>query len=1535
MASETDRSKIVDIIKGGATPSAFKPVSSSVFKPLPDTAFTGKVKHKTRTTPVIGGTPITRFSKPEKKSSGFGGPFGKLIDVLDWGGSAMRSHVKELIDWKQGKGYSLSDWWKQGGGGPFASDKMYMADVMRETGHDLGPEGSFKEAGLGLTLDIATDPWTYATAGVGGILRGVVRGAKIPQLVNALNKAAGLAKTADKANDLRKAAERVQKSGSVMSAGKALEEIGIKSGLTFTIPGTGRLGRHFVEKPLSIATGGVTGRMARTARARNVPSFVLPDTAFDVQKYTPQIAKAMKTIKKGDDAVKKSLTKQNIPDVLQDSILSAAKFGRTLPLTMPFTIPGTATAMSKVAPLPGLAFRWAVGTKVGQTLDKAINYRADIRALKLGDDPDLAIAANYLHDAGNQAELSANTFRRKLLGAPGRKPFGYRMAVGGNASEGTGAMGLMEKAKRFGISNEDMMRASDRPTFLADGTLNPMLPDSFKRLGREGTEFHQQLRQWWDDAMKLTNETLEGSYLKGFANDLYAARYLSEAGQEILNGKGWKPSRTLGSDTPWNLRTRLTPSAYDDAVARTPGGQEAVDQLFTKEFMGRSISDELYDTGKSVQDQMDDIARDVLGPDEYRQIFSQDFEEVAMRYIADMERGVRLKVVLQEAENAGVLVPTTSAGNIRLDLTDRLKNLTGNASKFQDSMDAARVADKRLLEMDELAEIGFPSLGAEFRSGPLLQLERDTSLLLTKVNGLVGGNADWIPQGLQKTINNLNSMKRLPTTGWADSLEEYASIANALGYQVAGLRKITDGMKASLLQGGRVLPQELNYVERSLLAMESALAQMNGLISTASLGDESVTAARQMLRTLQTGQVPSEVQPAMKKWADQYSEWVKLDDTTGSTVFLHQADEDYLNAAINQINAGELPDIADLTRRVAQAEAEGLENAALYTELLEDATNAAARFEVIAPELMEGVEQARLLAAKDVLTADEFFDQQRYLQSAMEQIRDVQSELQHAKQSASLGRRVSAADSQEEAIKMINTQRNTNAFQHAYNEALTNQLTGKWLEGLSVVNVGDNAELFASAVYAAGKMNDPKALKGFWKGYSSLLNYWKAQAVATPGFVIRNIMGATWINSQIAGVEMGWHSKVVAMKRKAQSAANDALNDKEYLRHLDEVARRTGRVVERPTLGGIDGVRSGAAYLTWQNKTVSLVGLRGMFRNANPNDWKNFSSILDSGIASGGQAWSEIVEKVGLKKPWSLKPWKPEFLPFRAVRQQNENAEFMVRAALGMHVLSQGGDTATAWNQIRKFHFDYSELTPIEAKIKMVIPFWKWQKSILPVLVESIGRQPKAWSRLAQIKGELEYMSDEEGIVPDYFLENLGVRLPWRMDGSQVYLLPDMPFKDLNRWMKEPSSPAKIFTEAAFPLAKLPIELWAGKQFFASLPLKGRLQQVPPSYANIPGLMPIMGVLGKAKKNQQGEWKMTDSDLYILDQLLPFMGRLRRLIPGEDKYEQRWLTTFISTMFGGGLRVNTPEEQRNQLIRINRELDEYYRDMIDLEFREV
>ena len=663
-------------------------------------------------------------------------------------------------------------------------------------------------------------------------------------------------------------------------------------------------------------------------------------------------------------------------------------------------------------------------------------------------------------------------------------------------------------------------------------------------------------------------------------------------------------------------------------------------------------------------------------------------------------------------------------------------------------------------------------------------------------------------------------------------------------------------------------------------------------------------------------------------------------------MFLHSADDDFLRAVSAQIAAGDLPDLAYIADKVAQTEAGVLAKSRVYNEALEEAKAAAEKWQANAPDLERGLEEARLLAQEDILTPDQLFNQQKYLQSAKEQAMELELERNRARQSAELGRRISAADSQEQALGMINQERNLQGFQHAYNEALSNQLTGPFLKGYSAVNMKESADLFAAGVYAAAKLNNAKAFKEWSKGYFSLLNYWKAQAVATPGFVIRNIMGATWINSQILGVEMGQHMKTSAMKRTAMRASIDATKDKKYQKYLEGVAKARNVPIEVPVAGQIS---TGTQYLWWKasttGKPIKLVGIRGAMRNATDRDWRIMDEIDRAGIAGGGQAQIEVAEKSGLAPTGTWNPFRAHFWPFRSVRKANTEAEYMVRMTAARHIMEGGGTLADAHKGIRKYHFDYSEITPAEARIKAVIPFWKWQKNILPVLVESIGSRPAAWSRLRQVKGELEYASEAEGVVPDYFMENLGIRLPWRMQGSQVYLLPDLPFKDLNRWMKpgereitglKPLDMAtRIFAESAFPFAKLPIEMWAGKQFFADLPLKGRFQNVPPSYANIPGLMPIMGMLGKAEKNRKGEWKMTDTDLYVLDQLMPFMGRLRRLAPGEEKYEKRWMTTFLSTMFGGGLRANTPEEQRNQLIRMQRELSDDMKRMIDIEVREV
>jgi len=1560
--AESDRRRILDAIQGGAvTPGSFGRVTPQSF------VQSEPIKHQTRTTPTIGGTPITRFAKPEKKDGGFKGVFGKLIDVLDFGGAMARSGVKEVIDYNtqllKGKnpfegfftggkgGASPVDWWQQ------TNDHMLMSEVLRETGisDKLGIEpGSKTEMALGLGLDIAFDPIVYATGGWGAVPRALKGMGKVDDVVKALTKASGLAASPAKAAELTAAAARVSKSKSILSAGKALEDIGIKTGLTFTIPGTGRLGRHVVEKPLSFATGGAVGKAARAQRAKYVPSFILPDKAFDVQKYAPQIADSMKLLKKGETAVADMLLKGGIPKALHNDIMQAAAFGRRLPITLPFTLPWSTPLLKAVAPLPGFAFRLAAQQKVAKGFDNALNARAPIRAMKWADNPDDALAGVYMEEVANNAAITAGTFKRRLLGAPGKPPIGYRAAVkaAGVPEEGSGAMRLVEEAKKLGISGEDMMRASDRPT-LVNGLLNPELPDSFRRLGARGTKFHEELLGWWDDARRLTNEQLAGTPLAGFADDLYAARYLSSAGKEILGGDGVRFAGRGGlGGTPWQAREYITPSQYTKMVALH--GEEVAAKRFSQTWMGEQLQNVTGPgaTGKSVRDQMDEIGELVLGKNEYKQIFSNDFHEVVQKYIKDMAQGVDVQNVLRGMENIGLIARTDAHGAIRMDLASRFRGIAGDGGtikQFEGKIDASRVGAARLRQVDEAAAGVGGVGGVKAASLPVdlaPELGRRVNAAMRSVEGLTSGKATWLPKELQAAIKSLDSLTPLPTEGWARVMEQYGGFADEIGAEVMRLRQLVAGVDAAAKQAGTRGYAELKAVNRNITVMESALAQMNGLMGRAALNDRTVRAGRQLVKTLETGTIPSSILPEMKVWAKKYSEWVDLDNLTGSTAYLHAADDDFLRAVNAQIAAGDLPDLVYIAEKVATAEAGTLGHARLYGEALEEAKAAAEKWQGIAPDLERGLEEARLIAQKDILTPDDLFNQQKYLQSAKEQAMELELEMSRARRSTELGRRISAADSQEDALRALNQERNMQGFQHAYNEALSNQLTGPWLKGYSAVNMKESADLFAAATLAAAKLNSASAMADWSKGYRSLLNYWKAQAVATPGFVIRNIMGATWINSQILGVEMGQHAKTSAMRRMAMKSSIDAAKDKKYLQHLEDLAERTGRVIDRPVAGHLG---SGSAYLAWKTvetgQPIRLAGVRGVFRNATDRDWRIFNEIERSGIAGGGQAAIEVAEKSAMSSMGTWNPLRAHFWPFKAVRAANTEAEFMVRMTAGRHIMEGGGTLDEAWKAIRKYHFDYSELTPTEAKIKMVIPFWKWQKNILPVLVESVGNRPAAWSRLRQIKGELEYASEAEGVVPDYFMENLGIRLPWRMDGSQLYVLPDLPFKDLNRWMRSDDRPitgikpldmvTRMVAESAFPYAKLPIELWAGKQFFADLPLKGRFQNVPPSYANIPGLMPILGGLGKAEKNRKGEWKMTDSDLYILDQMMPFMGRLRRLMPGEEKYEKRWMTTFMSTMFGGGLRANTPEEQRNQLIRMQRDLTDDMKRMIDIEVRNV
>ena len=404
---------------------------------------------------------FSQYKAPVKSPRrGFGGAFGKFIDIIDTPRAAIASTVQEIVDVFQGEGFSGSDWWKQ------TKDDHLFGEIMRDIGVDLpGP----LDFALGMGLDIAFDPLTYA--GGAGV---AARLAKADDVVAALRKAQAAAKKAGdtkKAQELFKASEKVRKSRSVLSAGKSLRDIGIKPNLGLTLPGTGRLGRKAIENPLNLLSGGALGRRLDKKRLDQIKKAdFLFDEAGLVAKNTPKIQEAMGLMRRKDAAAKNLLNK------MEPNIRKAATMASKLPVESRLRLPWSSKMVGAVAALPGRGLRWATQRAMLQSVDKALNTRQPMRAIKIGDDPDLALEAVYLERGANKGEVAARKVRSRLMNRAGE---------------------IARRAQKLKVPFEDLLGASSRRFD------DPNMPGSILRAGKS---FHDDLVGFWKEAETVVNE---------------------------------------------------------------------------------------------------------------------------------------------------------------------------------------------------------------------------------------------------------------------------------------------------------------------------------------------------------------------------------------------------------------------------------------------------------------------------------------------------------------------------------------------------------------------------------------------------------------------------------------------------------------------------------------------------------------------------------------------------------------------------------------------------------------------------------------------------------------------------------------------------------------------------------------------------------------------------------------------------------------------------------------------------------------------
>ena len=436
---------------------------------------------------------------------------------------------------------------------------------------------------------------------------------------------------------------------------------------------------------------------------------------------------------------------------------------------------------------------------------------------------------------------------------------------------------------------------------------------------------------------------------------------------------------------------------------------------------------------------------------------------------------------------------------------------------------------------------------------------------------------------------------------------------------------------------------------------------------------------------------------------------------------------------------------------------------------------------------------------------------------------------------------------------------------------------------------------FHLAMLASQKMNDVGEVKSWLKAYDKVHNWMKAQMVATPGFVMRNLMG---------GMANMWFADIP----------------------LDETFR-TIRLVNKAKNEGDGNLEAGMRSLVKKN----------------PNDieYRNALELIQLNAHGGGQATSSVDINLG-KGSWfdyvvgtkktvgegtanyrsaniKVNPLDAGFFLFSAVRNANSFAETAMRLGTGLHSMRIGNTLDDALDEIFRLHFDYGKLSGAESKIaKRLVPFYTWTRNNLPLQISFLAENPAKFNKMMALRRNMESESFEDKNVADYMLEPYGFKLPFKIGDSVTYFTPDLPLQDLIRMDPTAEGGKRVLEQlasAATPFVKAPIEYWAEKKVFAGIPYQDKPVNFPVALRSIPGLPQAAEALGWAKRNRKGQWIINDKKLGLIEGMLPFISRLRRVIPEDSKTQETWLQTALSTGAGLSIKINTPRRQRSTRIR--------------------
>lgn len=216
---------------------------------------------------------------------------------------------------------------------------------------------------------------------------------------------------------------------------------------------------------------------------------------------------------------------------------------------------------------------------------------------------------------------------------------------------------------------------------------------------------------------------------------------------------------------------------------------------------------------------------------------------------------------------------------------------------------------------------------------------------------------------------------------------------------------------------------------------------------------------------------------------------------------------------------------------------------------------------------------------------------------------------------------------------------------------------------------------------------------------------------------------------------------------------------------------------------------------------------------------KIYQAALENGVLHQGYATEYL--GVGIEREGKLAnaaKWMYDNKLAKKIRNTlGDPADNFTRMALFVHGMNQTGSIKHAADGVRKYLFNYHEMTTTDRTVRVFVPFWNWMKNNIPLQINQLAQQPRFYETYQRLKNENQGDGSD---MPGFALDSY-----FKIPGLGQARDPMLPLNDLNGILSG-SLPetARTLAGSTNPFIKALFEIPANRNIYTGRTIDNDLQ---------------------------------------------------------------------------------------------------------------